>query len=62
MLRTGHRARLGRACAAPTTVVSDAYDAPTLQAFQEYLAPAFARSLPEKYGTPQKADEYNASK
>ena len=41
-------------------VVADAYDSQTLEAFQDALTPAFARSLPSKYGTPQKVDDYNA--
>jgi len=41
-------------------VVADSYDAQTLTAFQDALTPAFARSMPDKYGAPVKADEYNA--
>mmetsp|Transcript_39830 Transcript_39830/g.79647 ORF Transcript_39830/g.79647 Transcript_39830/m.79647 type:complete len:341 (-) Transcript_39830:168-1190(-) len=40
-------------------VVADHYDAQMLKAFQDALTPAFARSMPEKYGTPRKVDEYN---
>lgn len=41
-------------------VVADSYERPTLEAFQDALTPAFARSLPDKYGAPKKVDEYNA--
>ena len=42
-------------------IVAENYDAQKLSAFQDSLAPAFARSLPDKYGAPKKVDEYNAS-